>query len=194
MGIDPISLTMMGVAVAGGAMAAKSKMDSAAAQSSNAAYQAQVAENNAKIANTNAELETQSGEIQAANNEMKTRSKVGTTMAQQGASGVDVNSGSSVGVRAGESELGMLDSLTIRSNAARRAYGYQVAATGDTAQSGLLTTESQQIKEAAPWQAGASLLSSASSVGGKFASFQNANPGGGGGILTGPAAIGLDSF
>lgn len=178
MGIDPISLTMMGMAVAGGAIAAKSKMDSAGAQASNAAYQAQVAENNAKVADQNAALETQSGEIQATNYGLKTRAKVGATTAQQGASGVDLNTGSSVDVRAGESELGALDALTIRSNAARRAYGYTVAATGDRAQSGLLSTESSQIKEAAPWQAAASLLSTASSAGGKYASWQNANPGG----------------
>lgn len=179
MGIDPISLTMMGMAVAGGAIAAKSKMDAGAASSANAAYQAQVAENNAKVAEQNAELETQSGEIQASNYGLKTRAKVGATTAQQGASGIDLNVGSSVDVRTGEAELGALDALTIRSNAARRAYGYTVAATGDRAQGGLLDTESKQIKAAAPWQAAASLLSSASSVGSKFAGWQNANPGGG---------------
>lgn len=197
MGVDPISLTMMGMAVAGAGITAAGKYSQGQATANNAAYQAQVAANNAKIAKQNEELEVESGEISAANSEMKTRARVGATLAGQGASGVDVNSGSFVGVRAGEAELGELDALTIRSNAARRAYGYAVQATQDTAQSGLLETESAQAKKAAPWTAAASLLSSASSIGPKYAMFNQVNPGGAAAnddILVGPQALGLDSF
>ena len=100
---------------------------------------------------------------------MKTRAAVGQTLAGQGASGVDVNTGSSVDVRAGETKLGMLDALTIRANAARKAYGYNVAATGAEAESGLLTSEAQQAKQAAPISALGSFLGSVSSTAGNFA-------------------------
>lgn len=158
----------LGAGIGGGILNAVGSYDSMKAQAANAAYQAQVAANNAAIAKQNEELEVQSGEVQAANQEMKTRSTVGTTLASQGASGVDVNSGSSVAVRSAEAELGMLDALTIRSNEARKAYGYAVAATSDTAESGLLTQESEQASAAAPISALGSFLGSVSSTAGKF--------------------------
>jgi hypothetical protein len=157
--------------LAGAGISAAGQYGSMEAQSANANYQAQVAANNAKIALSNASMATQSGEISAANQGMKTRAAVGTTLAQQGASGVDVNSGSAPKVRAAESELGALDALTIRSNAAKSAYGFEVAATGDTAESGLLESEAQQASAAAPLGALGSFLGSASTTGGSYAKY-----------------------
>ena len=173
---------MMGVSAAGAVVGGVGQYENMKAQSENAAYQSQVAANNAKIAQQNAALETESGEVAAANYGMKTRSVVGTTKAQQGASGVDVNSGSSVAVRAGEAELGTLDALTIRSNAARKAYGYTVAATGDTASSQLLASQSQQASDAAPLSALSSILGSASSSGSALSKYMasSGSPGGSG--------------
>jgi hypothetical protein len=147
------------------------------AQSANAAYQAQVAANNAKIAQQNAGMDIQSGEIQAANQGLKTRAAVGTTKAQEGASGIDVNTGSFPQVRSAESELGMLDALTLRSDAAKAAYGQEVAATSATAESGLQTAESTEAANAAPVGALGSFLSSVSTVGSTYAKYQQgANP------------------
>jgi hypothetical protein len=175
-----MSITLAGLAVAGGlagaGVSAIGAYNSMEANSANAAYQAQVAANNAKIAKTNATMDIQSGEIQAGNQGLKTRAAVGTTKAGQGASGVDVNSGSFVKVRAAESELGMLDALTIRSNAAKSAYGQEVAATSDTAESGLLSAESSQAASAAPIGALGTFLSSASSVGGNYAKYSMTAP------------------
>jgi hypothetical protein len=135
-------------------------------------YQAQVAANNAKIAQQDATLEIQSGEVAAFNRGLRTRAMVGSQKATQGASGIDVNTGSAADVRAGTEELGMLDALTIRSDAAKRAYAKEVEATSDTAQSQLLETESQQDAEAGVLGAAGSLLSGASSVSGKWAAYQ----------------------
>ena len=163
----------------GAGISAYGQYQSMEAQSANAAYQAQVAANNAKIAQSNAAMDIQAGEIQAANQGLKTRAAVGTTKAQEGASGVDVNTGSFPQARAAESEIGMMDALTIRSNAAKQAYSQEVAATSDTAQSGLYTAQSQQASAAAPIGAAGSLLSSASSVGGNYAKYALASPTGG---------------
>jgi hypothetical protein len=166
-----------GAGVVGGVVNAIGSYNSLSAQSANAAYQAQVAANNATIAQQNAELDIQSGEVQAANQGLKTRATVGTTMAGEAASGVSVNSGSFPAVRASESEIGMLDALTIRSNAAKSAYSQEVAATSDTAEAGLLTQESQQASAAAPVAALGSFLGSASSVGGTWGKYLLNNPG-----------------
>jgi hypothetical protein len=141
------------------------------AQAKNAMYQAQVARNNAVIAKQNEQWEVASGEVKAGIEGMKTRAVVGGEKAAQGASGIDVNTGSSVKVRAATAELGALDAMTIRSNSARSAYGYEVKAVSDEAEAGLLTTEAQQFKEAGDVSALGTFLSGASSVGGKFASF-----------------------
>lgn len=171
---DPITMLAVGSAVAGlagGGVSAVGQYNAGQAQSQNAAYQAQVASNNAKIALQNEGMDVASGEVQAGNQGLKTRAMVGATKAQQGASGVDVNSGSSVAVRSGESELGMLDALTIRSNASKKGYADEVAATGNTAEAGLLSSESTQAANAAPVAATGSLLSSASSVAGNYGNF-----------------------
>jgi hypothetical protein len=157
--------------LAGAGLSAAGSYGSMEASSRNAAYQAQVAANNATIAMKNAAMDTQSGEIAAGNQGLKTRAAVGKTLAQQGASGIDVNTGSAPKVRAAESELGMMDALTIRSNAAKKAYADTVAATGDTAESQLLTSESQQASAAAPVSALGTFLSGASSAGGSYAKY-----------------------
>jgi hypothetical protein len=165
----PIAGLVAGIAGAG--ISAYGQYQGMQAQSANAAYQAQVAANNAKIALQNQGMDVASGEVQAGNLGLKTRSMVGTTKAQQGASGIDVNSGSSVQVRSGEAELGTLDALTARSNASKKAYADSVAATGDTAEAGLLSSESTQAANAAPIAATGSLLSGASSVTGNLGKY-----------------------
>jgi hypothetical protein len=161
----------------GGAVSAYGSYESGQATSAAEAYQAQVAANNAKVAQTNARLDIQAGETAATNQGLKTRAQVGTEKAGQGAGGIDVNTGSAVGVRAGSEEIGQLDALTIRSNAAKQAYGQLVTATSDTAQSQLATAESGQAAEAGDIGAAGSLLSGVSTVGGNYARYQMASGG-----------------
>jgi hypothetical protein len=161
------------IGAAGGAISAYGNYENMEAQSRNAAFQAQVAANSAKIATENYNLAIQSGEQTAIIQEMELRSKVATEKSGQAASGVDVNSKSFAASRAGTAEYGTLDILTQRSNAQRQAYGYEVAATSDTAESELLSSESQQAASMAPIAATGSLLSSASTVGANYAKYLN---------------------
>jgi hypothetical protein len=163
--IAPIGLV---AGIGGGIMSAFGSYDSMEAQSANAAYQAQVARNNAVIAQQNANMDQEAGDIAGVNRGLKTRAQVGAQLAGQGSSGVDVNKGSFVQSRAGTSEEGMLDQLTIRSNTAKKVYADEVQATSETAQAGLLQDESEQASAAAPFAAIGSALSSASSVGGGY--------------------------
>lgn len=179
---------MMGIGLAGGAITAAGKLEQGQAGAEAASYQAQVAANNAVIARRNALTDIQAGEVAAVNTGLKTRAMVGAEKAGQGAGGIDVNTGSAVGVRAGTEEMGLLDALTVRSNSAKEAYAQQVKATSDTAQSQLDTMTAKQSEQAGEIGAAGSLLSSASTVGSKFAAYQLQF--GNTGTQTNPEAIG----
>jgi hypothetical protein len=191
---DPITWLAIGSAaagLAGAGVSASGTMQGASANKQNLFYQAQVAQNNAKVQQQNATQEMQTGEVQAGNQGLKTAEQVGATKAGQGASGVDVNSKSSTEVRAGEAELGAVDQGTVISNAARRAYGFQVGAASDLAQAQLDIQGGKQAAAAGPVSAMGSLLSGASSVGRAYAPWQAANagvPGGGGSGTAGAIA------
>lgn len=158
--------------VAGGAVSAVGQYQSGQATQAADAYKSQVALNNADIAKRNATMDIQSGEVAAVNQGLKTRSKVGFEKAQQGASGIDVNTGSAPAVRAGTEQVGMLDALTTRSNAAKKAYGSQVEAVSDTAQSQLDTMAGDQAATAGEIGAAGTMLSTASTVVGNYANYQ----------------------
>lgn len=161
--------------IAGAGVSAFGTYEQGQAQGANADYQSQVAANNAAIARENANMTEASGAAKEAAQGMRTRAAGGTIKAAQGASGIDVNSGSTVDVQRAAAKLGALDSLTIRSNTARESYGYQVQATSDDAESKLLTQEAGQARQAGTIGALGTFLSGASSVGLKFAGLQLGN-------------------
>ncbi len=163
---------MAGVGLAGAGVSAAGSIEAGNAGQAAAAYRSQVAANNAKIAQTNARMDIQAGEVAATNQGLKTRAKVGEEKAAQGAAGVDVNTGSAVDVRAGTAEIGMLDALTVRSNAAKQAYGQLVNASNYETQSKLDLMEGEQAKKAGEIGAISSLLGGASTVGGNYAKWQ----------------------
>lgn len=95
------------------------------AASESAAYNAEIARNNQIIANNNATAAIHEGEQNAASSSQGTKAKIGGILANQGASGVDISSGSSVDTRASAAQTGELNAINIRADAARKAYGYQ---------------------------------------------------------------------
>jgi hypothetical protein len=92
---------------------------------------------NKNVALQNANYERDVGEIDATQAGMKSRAELAQAKAGQGASGIDVNSESSTAVRESMIELGNYDQMMIRSNAARKAYGYEVEASEAGAQADL---------------------------------------------------------
>jgi len=120
-----------------GAVSAGGAAYSASAKSGAYSYQAGIAEMNAQIARQNAAYETALGEQKAQESGLKTRAQISQTRATQGASGLDVNSGSAAEVRKSEFVLGDYDQSVIRNNAARRAYGFEVESVSATAQASL---------------------------------------------------------
>lgn len=174
MGFDPASLAIMGMVTGalGTGVSAFGASQAADAKAKAAAYQSQVAANNAKIAQQDATLEIQAGEAVATNIGMKTRAKVGSQKANQGASGIDVNTGSAVDVRAGTEAIGVMDEVNARAEGVKRAWAKEVEAQSATAQSQLLQSESEQDKTAGEFAVAGTLLSGASSVGGSWSKYQ----------------------
>lgn len=166
----PVISAVAGIAGAG--VSAIGAIQQGQAASDAYAYKAQVAANNAAIGRQRAVQEIQAGEIAAVNQGLKTRAKVASEKAQQGAAGIDVNTGSAAMVREGTAELGMLDSLTIRSNAAKRAWAAQVDASNSEAQAQMDRAASENVETAGYINAAGSLLSGASTVGGNYANLQ----------------------
>lgn len=141
----------------------------AGANSAYAAYNAQVAENNRLISEQNSKMASAVGNQQATIEGEKTRATVGAIKAQQAASNIDVNKGSAVDVRSSAAELGELNALTVRSNAARAAYGYDVQASGAAGQAGLDRAMAGNAANAGTTTQISSLLAGASSLGSQYA-------------------------
>lgn len=95
-------------------------------------YEQTISNTNAKIANLQAKEAEQAGDLAAAKENSKTQQTVSAVRAAQGASGVDVSSGSSALVREAIQGAGVQDELTLRNNAARQAWGYKTEAIQDT--------------------------------------------------------------
>lgn len=97
-------------------------------------YESSIADTNAAIAKIQQRQALQTGDVEASRQDLKTQETVGAERAAEGASGVDVASGSSALVRAGTAGVGAVDELTIRNNAARQAWGYQTESLQDSFQ------------------------------------------------------------
>lgn len=167
--------TLAGISLGGNLLGAGIKAfgDYSGAQAGAKAYtyQAAVMRMNAQIAEKNARYATQVGESKAQISGMQTRAQIGETKAAQGASGLAVNKGSAVDVRASEADIGEHNEMTIRSNAAKQAYNFRVGEAGDIAQANIFDAAAKTTKTSGNISAAASLLGGASSVSSKWAQF-----------------------
>jgi len=151
---DPVTAMVVGAAAVQGFGA----IQQGQAADKTGKYNAAVNMNNAAISEQNATYSSQAGEISAQNQGLKNRAELGATLANQGASGVSVNKGSSVDVRASQEAVGMLDTQTIRANAAREAYGYQTQTSNFKAQAALDKAAGKNAKKASYVAAAGTML------------------------------------
>lgn len=163
--------------LASGAISAVGSIEKGQASSAAAKYNAGIAQNNATIAQQNATFAGQEGQQNAAIAEGKTRAQVGAITAAQAANGVEVNSGSALDVRSSAAELGELNAINIRANAARQAYGFQTEATSDQAQAQLNKSQAQSDSTAGYISAGSTLLSAAGNKNNNYSDFLSSQSG-----------------
>lgn len=98
------------------------------AQKEAAESQAELAEYNAAVGELQAKSALEAGAAEESRFREGVRLMIGSQRAGQAASNVDVGFGSAVDVQEDAAYLGELDALTIRTNAARQAWGYKVEA------------------------------------------------------------------
>jgi hypothetical protein len=167
---DPATLAMasVGGTVAGTLLSAFGANYQGQAQANMYNYQAGIAQMNSKISLQNADYERSVGEVEAQESGMRTRVQVGATEAAQARSGLDVNRGSAAAVRGSETEIGQQNEAIIRLNAVRKAYGYEVEATQDTAQSNLYQMAAKTSQTSGILGAVKSILSGGTSVADKW--------------------------
>lgn len=165
------SIASTGLTVLGALKGAQGARMQGKAEAGAARFNAAVASNNAIIARRNADLAAQEGTREVEQKQMETRAKLAAMSAAQGASGVDMNFGSSVDVRSSAAETGQLNAIDIRSNAARKAYGWQQNAADLDAQSGLYKSQAKYTEEAGEINAQTSLLGGLSAAGTGFGEY-----------------------
>lgn len=158
----------LGTSVAGSALSAFGAYSQGQSQSQMYGYQAQVAQINSQIALQNADYARMQGEQQAVIEGRKGAQQFGGIRAAQGASGLDVNSGSNAQVQASQKSTTALDLNQIRSNAAKTAYDFDVQSTEDVNQAGLYNAASSKAKTAGDIGALTSIVGGAGSVSSKW--------------------------
>lgn len=134
----------IGLGIAGLVSSAVGQHEAGQAQKAAGAAQAEVSESQAEVQDFNAHVATEQAQDaieKGAEDESRFRTQVrGAIGAQRtGFAGgnIDVGFGSAVDVQADAAYLGELDALTIRTNAARTAWGYQVQASDYTKQAAI---------------------------------------------------------
>lgn len=174
MGIDPATLSMIAT-IAGGlqtGMQVIGALTQGEANKGAAEYNASVAAANAQIAKNKAAMAGAAGTAQVEQAQLQSRAKIGGLVASQAAAGINVNSGSALDVRSSARELGQLNAITVRSNAARQAYGYNVESASETGQQGLYKSEADNAMPAAYLNAGGTVLGGVGSAASNYSKFQ----------------------
>lgn len=167
---DPITLGTIGtLATAGGAgTSAFGALMGGKSQSQAYQYQAGVANLNQQIALQNRDYTLAVGDTEASRYGMQARQRMGAIRAGEGASGIDIGSGSKAAVQDSQQLVAGLDLTTIRNNTARKAYGFDVQASEDAAQSGLYSKAASDAETSGIIKAAGSLVSGTASVADKW--------------------------
>ena len=122
------------------ALAIVSTVVSALGAISQANAASDAADYNASVASQNAAIAQQQGQVAAAAQDKAARQKIGLMVANYGASGVDVGSGSPLDVLRESASTAKLDNLTTLYNYQLKSQGYSNTAALDSAQSDNATT------------------------------------------------------
>lgn len=132
----PVGITFGAIAIGGlvvdaygkhkaGVAAKKAGEETGAAQKAASESQAQLADYNANVADLQAQDAIARGAEEESAFRSQVRGAIGAQRAGIAATNTDVGFGSAVDVQADAAFLGELDSLTIKTNAAREAWGFQ---------------------------------------------------------------------
>lgn len=156
--------TSIGSSIIGGIGAGQTASANAAAYR----YKAGLALMNQKINKQNAAWAREAGDINAEISGVKSRQEIGGTKARQGATGLDVNTGSAAQVREDQGAVAKFEQGMIRYDASKTAYGYEVKAATDEAESRMMEAAARSSEKAGRLGIISSILGGATSVAGKW--------------------------
>jgi hypothetical protein len=168
--VDPVTLGATAIAgtIAGGIVSGMGAQEAGQAQANAYNYKAGVALINKQVNEQNASWAIQSGETQAMEKGLKDRAKIAQEKVVQSGSGFDVNTGTASRVRDDMSSASAFDQNVIRWDAAKTAYGYEIKATTDQAESNLDKMAAQQSEEAGEIGMISSYINAGTSVASKW--------------------------
>lgn len=158
----------LGATLFSGMMGVKGAQAAGAAQAGQYEYQAGLAEINAQTAKENAEYTRRIGELKAMQYGMSAGQRSGAIKAGLGASGLDVNSGSAKDIIASDELVKGMDLATIRSNALKTAYDYDVQSTQFKNQAQLYRMGAADAQTATKYNVASSILGTVTSVSSKW--------------------------
>lgn len=162
--------------VAGQIQQQNAQAQAASANAAQAVYQAQVARQNQALAERQAADATQRGQVAEENRRRQTALQLGQQTAALAAQGTDLT-GSELDILGDTAAAGELDARTLRVNAAREAYGYQVQAMGYGSTATLESTRALNSTYTPNYLgAGASLLAGATTLSDRWRRFQEPQP------------------
>lgn len=130
------------------------------AEASAAKANAQIAANNAELARRERAAAIEAGKEEESSFRQKLRKIQGEQRVGFAASGVSLASGSPADVLTDTAVLGELDALTIRDNAARRAFGFEVEEANYLTEQRLQKNRARQSSLLLPFQIGTTIASS----------------------------------
>lgn len=163
-------------AVAASALTAYGQLEAGKAAKQAGDYNAAIARNNQIIAERQAEDAVKRGDIAADEQRRKTARIAGAQKAAIGASGIALDSGTPMDIFGDTAAFGELDALTIKSNAAREAYGYQVQGMNFEAEGAMARTRGNNAQRASYIQAGSTLLGGAAQAGDMYNRYYGRTP------------------
>lgn len=144
----------------------------ASAAEAQGAYEGAALRQNASLADAQAADAISRGQVEESRYRLGTRQQIGSTRAGLAAQGVDLGSGSALDVQASEASIGELDALTIRNNAAREAWGFNVDALNFRQQAKLAEFGGKQAAAGYRAQSVSTLLTGAANTYGIYQSSQ----------------------
>lgn len=165
---DPISIGI-GLAVAAGAVGAYGQIQQGKAANQQAKYEAKVADRNAKLADASGLDAKKRGERDQLSRWRRAAQQMGDQRAKFGASGIDVNFGTTADVLGDTSLIAYEDVQTLSDNTTKEVQGFDIQKANYTTQSVAAKARGKAAKSAGYIGAASTILGTASQIAGKFA-------------------------
>jgi len=184
---DPVTLGTIGLAASGasGGLGIIGSLFGGAAKAESYKYQSSMAWYNAAIAKQNEKYSLDVGEQQAMRQGIAGAAQAGQIKAAQGASGIDVNSGSAKQVQESQHLVSQMDLQAIREKAAKTAYDFSVQATNYENQAKGLSKAASNARTEGILGAVSSFVGTAGSVASKWLQGNQLGLWGGGNVASG---------